>query len=301
MATYILEDLFPVHRTSLICGPSGAGKSRWLLPTIADWREGKDILGKKSHPLPCAYIACDRPSEATYELIEDLGLGTRLKDMPIFSLMDVGKDFEYAKIPPMVKPTGAEVIFIEAFQALIPNGEISKYWHVLNFFRTWNQVCKLNNLTPIGSCHQPKTRENEGYSLQRDKIMGTVAWGAACEGIIGIEYAQPNNLDCSLRTLTVLPRNRKPWTLSMDFNESGHLTESQQDIQVGELILTQELRKYEDGSIITTIEVKQWCMKKGVSERSMYRWLQSSPHLTQVKRGHYKYAADVNSNDNRVN
>lgn len=297
MAAYFVEDLFPLHRTSILCGPSGAGKSRWLLPVIANWLEGKEVLGKKSYPLPCAYIACDRPSEATEELIDDLRLRKRLANMPVFSLMDVGKDFDYAKIPPMVAPTGAKVLFIEAFQALIPNGEISKYWPVLNFFRSWNQACKINDLTPLGSCHQPKTREGEGYSLQRDKIMGTVAWGAACEGIVSLDYAQPGNLESSLRTLAVLPRNRKPWAMTMDFDAQGHVVESQQDYQMGDLILMQELTKLPEHTIITTQQVRIWTQAKGIPERTMYRWLQECPMLTQIKRGYYKYSSEIATSD----
>ena len=292
MSDYFVEDLFPLRKTSILCGPSGAGKSRWLLPTIADWLESKPVLGKKSFPKPCAYIACDRPSSSTYELIERLGLQERLKRMPVFSLMDRGKDFDYAKIPPMVKSTGAEVLFIEAFQVLIPNGEMGKYWHVLNFFRSWNQACELNNLTPFGTCHQPKTFEGEGYARHRDKIMGTAAWGAAAEGILTLDYNQPGNIDCSLRDMCVLPRNEKPWALTLDFDSKGYLLESKQDHSLGDMFLQQELVKQADGNLITTQQIEIWSSAKRVSRASMYRWLEKCPNLAQVKRGLYRYVAN---------
>lgn len=286
----------------MLCGPSGAGKSRWLLPAIADWLEGKPMLGlnKKSYPDTCAYISCDRPSSSTYELIERMGLKERLKEMPVYSLMDKDRDFDFAKIPPMVgsKP---RVLWIEAFQVLVPGGELNRYWDVMDFFRKWNQLCDSNDYTPFGSCHSPKMRDGEGYSMHRDKIMGTAAWGAATEGIITIEYDQGGNIDCTGRTMTVLPRNGKPWQVPLDFDERGYIVLSRQDTLMADLILMQELGKQPVGAIITTQQVRTWARAKNISERSMFNWLAECKHLKPVKRGFYTHEPPELSEPDKIN
>lgn len=285
---YIVQDLFPVNRTSIICGTSGAGKSRWLLAAIADWLEGKPILGRASTPQPCAYISCDRPSEATHDLIDRMNLGQRLSSMPIYSLMDANRTFDFRQIPPIV---GSEprVLFIEAFQVLIPNGDMNKYWHVLDFFRQWNQMCRANNYTSIGSCHEPKMKDGEGYSLHRDRIMGTAAWAAAVETIVTLEMELPKDIECTQRRLTVLPRNERPWQQLLDFDARGYLVESQQEYQMGEWLLTMELARLQVGATVSTLQVKQWALAKSVSESTVYRWLRESAYLEKVKKGLYLY------------
>lgn len=286
--SYFVEDLFPCKRTSLLCGPSGAGKSRWLLPAIADWLEGKPILGKKSYPTTCAYISCDRPSDSTFELVERLNLKQRLKEMPIYSLMDRGRDFDFAKIPPMIGPN-PRTLFIEAFQVLIPNGDINKYWPVMNFFRQWNQLCDVNDYSTYGSCHTPKMRDGEGYSAHRDKIMGTAAWGAATEGIVVIEYQDAADVDNSQRLMTVLPRNGKPWKLQWEFNDHGFLIPSQQEQLMTDFILTTELRKQSPGVFITSAEIVKWGTSKGLSRATVYRWIEGQKALRWVCQGRYAY------------
>lgn len=286
---YFVEGLFPIQRTSIICGPSGAGKSRWLLPAIADWKEGKPVLGRKSTPLKCGYLACDRPSSDTKELIEIMELDTRLQDMKIVSLMDGDNDFDYSKIAARHFPPGSvDVLFIEAFQALMPQGEINNYWKVLDFMRKWHQFCQRHNYSVLGSVHSPKMTENNGYTLQRDQIMGTAAWGASLHGIINLNFHQPGDINCTLRKMSISPKNGKPWEVMLDFDERGYLVESKQNDDMLNFMLDQEVKKLTSGSTITTTQIKQWAMLKHIPERSMYRWIKETPLLEKADRGLYK-------------
>ena len=286
---YFVDDLFPCLHTSLICGPSGAGKSRWLLAMIADWLEGKPILGHKSNPMRYGYISCDRPSADTHELIEDMGLNERLKHMKIVSLMDNNNSFDYVDIPlKHFQPGTVDVLFIESFQALMPQGELNNYWKVLAFFRLWHQFCQLHQYSILGTVHPPKAKEGEGYSLQRDQIMGTGAWGAVIHGLITLTFANPSNIDDTTRQMVVSPRKKKPWKLMLDFDSKGFLIESTQEDQITSMILEQHLVGIASGTIVTTLEVKQWAMQHKVSERAMYRWLKETPLLERVDKGEYK-------------
>lgn len=286
--TYFVDGIFPCLHTSLICGPSGAGKSRWLLPMIADWREGKPILGRKSTPMRCGYVSCDRPAEDTEELIESMGLKERLAGMKIISLMDGTNTFDYTKLAIHFPPDDYDVLFIEAFQALMPQGELINYWKVLDFFRVWHQFCQRCRYSVLGSVHPPKMREGEGYSLQRDQIMGTAAWGAVIHGLLCLSFNNPSDINDTSRQLIVSPRNEKPWKLLLDFDERGYLVESRVEQEMTALLFEQDVKNFQPGAVLTMLQIKQIATKRKVSESSMYRWLKETPLLEKVDKGLYK-------------
>jgi len=75
---YLIDDLIPANQCHIVCGESGAQKTSIMLTLLDLWRQGKDVLNRKSRPVPMMYIAYDRGRAATEETFETLGLDYRL-------------------------------------------------------------------------------------------------------------------------------------------------------------------------------------------------------------------------------
>jgi hypothetical protein len=288
---YIIADLFPVRRVHLLVGPSGAGKTRWLFPMISDWLASKQIFERNSYPLPCGYLACDRPAEAAKETLSALALPNMSPDnFPIKSMMDLDKEFHYDCLPTMFSPH-VRVIFVEALAALLPNGKINDYHSVLKFFKALYKICTRSNLTIIGSVHQPKMREDESFSHPRDKVLGSVAWAACSDTVILIEPDNPRNTQSTRRRMTVLPRNESHFEYTLDFNDLGHLLPIGGDAASYAFLMEQELTKLSFDDSIETASIHEWGAKHAIPRRTVEFWIKSQLELgtiERIRKGVYK-------------
>lgn len=288
---FLIQDIFPVRRVHLLVGPSGAGKTRWLLPMISEWIAGQDVFERKSFPLPCGYLLCDRPAEAAKETLLSLQLPNMTPDnFPIRSMMDMDKEFHFDVLPTLFDPS-VRVIFVEALAALIPNGKINDYHSVLRFFKSLHKICGKHNLTIIGSVHQPKMREDESFSHPRDKVLGSVAWAACSDTVILIEPQNAKSTNCSRRLMTVLPRNESHFEYQLDYDEKGRLVILSGDSDTYKFLLGLELDKVAPNDPIFTKTFHEWGEKHIIPRRTVESWIVSQLEegkLERIRKGAYK-------------
>ena len=287
---YMIADIFPLRRIHLLVGPSGGGKTRWMLPMISDWLDGKPIFDRQSFPQKCGYLACDRSADSARETLSTLDLPNLTpQNFPIKSMMDIDDEYHYNAIPKLFPDT--RVLFVEALAALIPNGKINDYHSVLKFFKSLNRMCIKHDLTIFGTAHQPKMREDEGFSHPRDKVLGSVAWAACADTVILIEPTNPKDVSSTARHMTVLPRNESHFEYQMDFDDKGRMIIVQSEDTSAEFLLEQELLKHPIGDPLPTATVLEWAGKHKLTSRTAQRWIKNmvtAGKLEMLKKGTYR-------------
>lgn len=226
---YVIDELFPIHEIHLIAGASGSGKTTWLAQTIEKWQNGEPIFGFASYPKPFIYLSLDRSVDGCERAFDRVGV-------------------DYGKWKVMV-PEGAErkmrlidvlrqlcdkhpdtrVFFIEGFASQVRDGKVSDYKIVAEFLTELQEFCVTKDITIIGVAHTAKTKEGEGYTDLRQKVLGSVAWAGYSEGIVFIQQTKAKDPESPFRDITLLPRNAAPKVIQMQFQE-GKLVETPESV-----------------------------------------------------------------------
>ena len=120
----------------------------------------------------------------------------------------------------------AKLIVCEGLATFVPGGKINDYAAVSKFLRQLTRECKARKMTFIGVLHATKTKEGEGFNSPREKILGSVAWGAFAETIFYIEPFSSKDVENPYRRFRLLPRNHagdQTFTYTLDRNTGGRL------------------------------------------------------------------------------
>ena len=199
---YVIENMAPIGRASLLVGPSGSSKTTLALQWIESWLNGEQILDKpvrrplvhietecserachdKTHYAPgtVLYLAADRGKGDTEETLDRV-LGP---NNPLLTNPDSGFEWDsmldsvlninhlYERIRPHHK-----VVFIEGVASLIDGGRINDHGIVSNFLKRASDAAGIHNVAMILSVHSPKMKLGEEYRDPRNRILGSVAWG----------------------------------------------------------------------------------------------------------------------------
>lgn len=218
---FIVDKIFPKRKLHLISGPSGAGKTTFIFNMIRDWSIGSPIMGFTSHPAPFQYLALDRDYDEVGDRVRAAGLEPSM--LNISCVLDEGLTFD--KLMTRVEPK-TEVLFIDAFATLTPEGRINDYAVVANFLRRVLNTCKAKGLTIFGTPHATKTKEGDSYLHGRHKVLGSVAWGAFSSTLVFIDSVNPGNPAEPGRLVSVLPRCAASIEKHFKFSEAGGLVET---------------------------------------------------------------------------
>ncbi len=222
------EGLFPLGEVSLLGGPSGAGKTTWFLPVLEDIRNGRSVLGRPSVVMDYRVVMHDR------------SLGAFLRTARRMNLDDEARERVYRldrKEQKMAAPEfltqyilrllaageDVRIIFVEGLDMWAP-GDIGKMADVQEFLDALGRVAERFGVSIVGSVGNPKAKRGEEYQLQRDKIFGSVAWGRKVETIVGVQYADKEDVESKIRVVTVLPRNGHNEIFYCDF-KGGRMVE----------------------------------------------------------------------------
>lgn len=291
--SHIVDDIIPAREIHLIAGPSGAGKTTLLFQIIDDWRQGRDVLGHKSHPQPFCYVACDRTLASTKRTLKRVGImeGT----IPTLSLAErrdivtIGGVVAAAKI----HVEGVRVLFIDAIAVLVREGRTNDYAVVADFLRECAQICAREDITIIALVHAAKVKEGEKFLNPRQRILGSVAWAGFSDTVILIEPATPEDATSDERTVLILPRNAPAEELAMGFNQEGRLEIRQIDELVSDLLTKRVLPAMEPDRVYHINEIWTMAADRGIktSRKTVQRWLAwqiEAGKIEMVKRGHYK-------------
>ena len=226
MSDYIIEDLVPKHEVHLIAGVSGAGKTTWLFHTLLDWQKGLPVLGFKSNPVPWCYVAADRSLAAANRTMAKMAIPPG--SFPMVSAHGADKK-SWDQIADVLAEMEVEMAVVEGFAGLLEGNGSGSHREVGNFMHKVCEDCAPskqfpNGLTIIGVVESPKSKQNEKYSLPRQRVSGVATWGHMSDCIFLIEHMHPEQHGHPGRKLFVCPRIGKDIEFIGGFKGTNHLT-----------------------------------------------------------------------------
>ena len=256
---YIVDDVFSVGQVHLINGASGSGKSSWLFQFLRDFSDGKPIFGKASHPCPWVYVAYDRGLDEIHDAMDRFGCPH--DDNNVISLDDVENVTIAHHLHPYVKEHH-KLVIIEAIGALFSTGkDMNDYVSVRKFIATIKHWIRPRGITLIATTHDAKTKTGNEIKNIREKVVGSVSWGANTSTSISLDTVTE-----SQRLVSVHTRKTKLleqayeiqdnglWTPveleALSQNEQGHF-QPKEDTQAFE----QNILAYPVGEILTTAAI----------------------------------------------
>jgi hypothetical protein len=288
---YAIEGKLLANRhVNLIGGPSGAGKTTLMFQLYRAMTQGELWFGKKVRSLRWGYVAADRSVESIQARQEAVGV-----EFPVFSLVDRGMfaasltNQVFAMLPKFLgyRP---EFIYIDGFTSLCPGGKMNDYQVVAKWLIELQKYCKETNIMLLGACHTSKTRENQELKDLRQTITGATSWAGYTEDAIII---RPDYKDKTgdTRELHLLPRNGKEETIKANMREGIMQEENEEGLgeDAIEFLFVGDLEEH--GSLLTATYLQSKANNKGVSRRSLFRWLNKmveGGRMRKEGRGMYK-------------
>lgn len=217
---HIIEGIAPAREVHLVGGPSGGGKTTWLLKLMRQWERGEDIFGHKSSGGKFVYISGDRSIDGMKRTLERVG-----EDPDAFPLYVIPATLSSASGTMILsnaisKHPDADVFVFEGLQSFVPDGKSNDYRVVAKFLKELAEHCQKHNVTLIGVVHSPKMKPDAIYKSPRERVMGSVAWGAYADMICLIEPCKPEKTSTvATRNLWILPRNGKDEHYILDWKD----------------------------------------------------------------------------------
>lgn len=217
--SHLIEIILPAREFSIIGGPSGSGKTTFLFQFLQSWSRGEPQWNYKSYPVPYLYISGDRSGAGILRTFERMHIDP--KSIPHFAAFDDPSLttinevlLKAAEIAP-----AARLYIIEGIAGMVPGNKINDYGAIKAFAGFLGQWCKSKDCTIIGVMHSAKTKANESYENPRQRLLGSVGWGAFSETIICIEPIDAKDPECQLRRLYLLPRNAPEQKFDLEWQD----------------------------------------------------------------------------------
>jgi len=198
--SYLIDDLLPENVVHLLGGPSGAGKTRWLINSLIEWRKGRPVLDKPSHPGKWLYISSDRGADEVNRMLERMQVDKSLVPLiPAF-----GKDYKNInEIMDIIVREKPKLTVIEAFGSFLDSNSKKEVKAYLNRCK---RFCDEAQTTIIGVVESPKMTPNKFYENPRQRISGVADWGHFASTIMIAEFENPKNPN-GARRLWICPRD----------------------------------------------------------------------------------------------
>lgn len=218
---HIVDGVLPAREVHLFGGPSGAGKTTLLMKLMEDIAAGRPIFGHTSHPTPFVYISGDRSKADMARTMERLNIDR--KSFPLFvpnitktSTLQSTIDAALKRFP------DARLVVVEGFATFVPGDDkaLASYKNVGNWLRELQRYCELRNVTIWGVVHSAKAKKEDRYTSPRERILGSVSFGAYGNGIFYIEpEAADQTAQNPIRLLSILPRNGRDEFFKLDWRD----------------------------------------------------------------------------------
>jgi hypothetical protein len=291
----IIEGILARDRLHLIAGPSGAGKTTLQGQMIEAISLGAPFLGHPTVTVPMLYITADRTRAEHLETCQRIGI-----DMDKMGVRIVTTD-DYATLPLLYEILDKHakegyLVFVEPLPFFLVNaqnqpGNINDPVQVARFLSTVKRRCSQGKYTMLGSCHGTKSKENNNYSLMREKIAGTSAWGAYTGTNIYVEPQDPTDPESPFRTVHWLLRNSRSFSTQFQFTSTGRLEVCQPGKSRAWEVLDKELSNWPVDKPFTSADLDIWMGLSGCSRATLFRWLDSkiaAGDVERIDRGNYK-------------
>lgn len=286
---FLVDTIWPEHTMHVISGSSGTWKTSFLFTLLREFEQGRPVLGYESHPCPWVYVAFDRDLGETWDTLGTVRYNPDASR--IYSVYDNWKHQQnYTGViqsMPRLLPKGGLMV-IDGLQMLYGSGGTNDYNLVANFIRSLRMAAKAHNITLLGLCHNAKAKQGEEYAHPRDKIMGSVAWGATVGTVLALE----NKTDTD-KTLWVCPRLAKEYQLTLSREKNGMIyVRDEDDDTKSALVLNTRLMELVEGNEIDRATIMMWALESNISEATADRWLTKQigkkGRLERVGRGKYR-------------
>jgi hypothetical protein len=285
------EGWFPLGDPSLIAAPSGGSKTTFIVDLLESQRKKENFLGHATFGLPYLVLMADRGKNAHLRTMQRMRLDP--ESIPIKFLPSGIDGAAVQNILSKIEecsplPAG---VFIEGADMLVKDA--SKPEFVTPFMDAIRKIAEHYHIAIVGSVGAPKQKVGEGYTAQRDKVIGTQVWGRKCETVVTLDYLEGDDTN-KRRILSVLPRNGATEKYKMVFDngrlvvdhEAGKVVETSPEIswfraQTGYFTVLDLAGILGKGWNAADRRIKDACAKKilrvkpvksGGSEAKQYHW-----------------------------
>ena len=224
---YLIDDILPTNQLHMLAGAHHSGKTFLLLQMLDDFRQGKMIWERRSHPVPFVYLTCDRNPEKFQERLNLMGI----KDLPFVSAMDLKfkpSGWKWSQrltaLRQLInhgrqKVPNAELFIIDPL-TLFVGGKSNDYSGLFGQLYEINQMAREEKITPLSSWHAGKLKKLDQFVRPEDRILGSGGGiGGAIETLLFLTGAKETQ--DGLATLTIIPRDVPEWEYRLDRAKDG--------------------------------------------------------------------------------
>lgn len=234
------EGWFPKSEVSIVCGPSAGGKTTWIYQMLMAQFHREPFFGHESAGWSYHVMGIDRGAAASKRTLKRMHIPqdaipfTRLRldcfDVPMVQrIVDVFEDLN-------PRP---DLLVIEGIDVLI--SKIGDSHYVAPFLLALDDFAKHYNIAIVVTAGSPKEKINQGYALQRDKVLGSSIWGRLTETMMTFQFAQGDDMS-DRRICCVLPRQAAAEKFNLKFDagllvpapdleESGEMSSASKEIE----------------------------------------------------------------------
>lgn len=284
---WLIDNILPEGEMNLLAGPAGVGKTTLALQLGTDIQNGTDVWGRRTWATGMVIVSLDRSANAHERMLS--GMSIPRDRFAFFSQRNSPTTIEIIVNSCASRFPQHGLIFIDGFATLCDG--INSYSQSSAFLRVTGELCERTNRSILGSVHSTKTKEGEGYSNPRQRVLGSVAWAAYSDLIVTMDPSKPDDPSDMIRIVNILPRNSKEFTLK--YERQGPLLVPWTDPVEDDLlsILDFWLHSQDFDREIPRREIVKYARENSIVERSVERWLDSKLELCQLERtrkGFYK-------------
>jgi hypothetical protein len=290
---YIVDELFPRYRCSLVTGPSGANKSHLIVGLAGDFAAGVPLLDTAVYvprPARVALISLNETVDGLHSILASLGLSPA--SIPCFSLLGQMDDIDRT-FPHMVQIVWnspkfhghgdlPEVLFVDGLEILCRR--LTESACTADFFYEIAKTCEQKRLTVVGTWLSVKPRVNDVYASPRDRIMGSAVVSSLTSSKVDIVQEFPKDVSSPARVVTVMAPDYPVRVLRMTITDGGLVpTSTESRDQPG---LDDWLKGVAAGTAVSVAQVMETAATAGIgaSETAAKRWLEDQCELGTVER-----------------
>lgn len=215
---YLVEQIIPKNRVSLLAGISSAGKTRFAVPALQEWSEGKPFLEHQSYPVPWGIVSSDRPLKDCLDSYNSMGLD--LEKLKIISAFGAKKIPDY-EIIEKIKNLELQMVFWDGFDMLVDNP--NSHAEVRDFLSRMTGYCEQCSMSILGSVGVPKMRIGQEYDNPRQMVAGSSVWERCTSTNLVIVPHDPADVGNALRTMHVCLKNSQSFKTEGRFDSAGIL------------------------------------------------------------------------------
>jgi hypothetical protein len=184
----------------------------------------------------------------------------------------------------------ARVIFLDGAAEFL-KGDPNRSSTVSEFFLRAAAIGRKYNLTFVAVTCAAKVKEGERYLSPRQRISGSLSWGAKASTVVVIEAERPDDPADLRRKVHILPINSAPKLLhyTLDPKRGSFVIapgEAENPSEFEEVLFA-----YPEGSTVSVSDVWGICETLGLSRTTMYRYitqLVEDSRLLRVRDGLYR-------------